>query len=114
MRIREQLEQQAMAPAGSNYNPSRCGYMMPCIVLANGTFHLGPQGWDVVKTGIGTYEITHNLGRTDYVPIAGVYAQGDYKTNVAIASADANKIVVRTTDSTQVQDGAFALFVMGL
>lgn len=103
-----------MPVAFMQYYPTRCGYMFPCIVLSDGSFELGPYGWDVTRQGTGIYKITHNLGRLDYMPLACVAAGGDYKLSVAILERTTTTVTVRGTDSTQLADASFMLFIVGL
>ena len=100
--------------ASSPYYPGRCGYMFPIIVKADGTFELGPHGWECNKTGVGLYEIVHNIGVLKYLAVPGVFAQGNYKLNTAIETLEENRVVVRVTDSTQLADGGFVMLIIGL
>ena len=96
------------------YYPGSCNYMAPCVVGADGTFLFGPHGWSVTKKATGQYEIVHNLGRTNYLPVNGATAGGDYRLTSAIREANANTILVDTRNGEQFTDGGFVLLIIGV
>lgn len=94
------------------YTPGRCSYQYMCFVDADGTFNVGPHGWDVTKTGVGTYVIRHGLGHTQHAAFATTILDPDFRTTAAMSARDNDTITVITRDSTQPADIAFALLVL--
>lgn len=43
------------------------------ITGATGAIVFGPAGWTCVRTGVGAYTVTHNLGVTTYHAVATIF-----------------------------------------
>lgn len=96
------------------YYPGSCNYMAPVIVAADGSLLLAPHGWSSRKTATGKYELTHNLGRTNYIPVNGPIAGGDYRTTSSVLEANANNLLVESHNGPTLTDGGFMLLIMGV
>lgn len=97
------------------YWSTRCSNFYGCHVDADGTFQAGPPAWLCERTGEGVYEITHNLGTTEYLPLVGTASvMGDYRVGSAIQAREADKVRVETFDSVQLADMAFVLMIFTL
>lgn len=94
------------------YRAGRCNYTYVCLIDADGTFEVGPMDWDVAKTGLGTYVITHNLGDLVYIALPVPLSGADYKLNTSITDRTANTVTVSIFSSTQAVDFDFGLLVM--
>lgn len=94
------------------YYPGRCNYTYIAFVDSDGAFKLGPWGWTAERTGVGAYTVTHNLGHTDYVPIASALAGQDFRQNAAIETVTENAVTIATYDSTQPADMQIQLLIL--
>lgn len=94
------------------YRASRCNYIYLCVIEADGTFDLGPEGWTVEKTGTGLYKVNHDIGHTRYFTITRAGVGGDYKITGDIQEQFDTSFVISTYSSTQLSDTSFDVIVL--
>ncbi len=66
----------------------------------------------VKRTGKGTYDVSHNLGHTDYVPLVQAYS--NFLGSFCITSIGSSSFSVRAVDTNgDSHDATFAAYIMG-
>lgn len=93
------------------YRASRCNYLYACFVDADGTFRVGPQGWDVTRTSTGVYVVRHGIGHTRYIPLLSPLGDSDYKVSANLADIGSDSLTAALSVSKQPTDFAFSLLV---
>ena len=97
-----------------NYWSTRCSNQYVVVADGDGTFKKGPAGWQLERLGTGVYEITHNLGTTEYAPVPFTTVGADYKSQAEIQDKSANTVRIGVYVSAQAADQDFALLILTL